>query len=165
VVYLLAGLIFITAFAVAGLLGAPYLPILKRDSVALLKLAKLGAGDTIIDLGSGDGRLLRDAAKQGVRGIGYEINPFMVLVSRIVCWRYRKLVTIHLADFWQVKLPPADVIYVFLIPRFMEKLDRHLAAQIKKPTRLISYAFEIPTRKPSHRTFNTFVYDYSSPES
>jgi SAM-dependent methyltransferase len=157
---LLALIIFVTAFALAGWVGAPYVPILNRDSDALLKLADLKPGQTMVDLGSGDGRLLRAAAKRGIRGIGYEINPFMVFVSRIVCWRYRKLVQIHLADFWRIELPQADVIYVFLIPKFMPKLDQHLTSRLKKPTRLISYAFEIPARKPIHRTPNTFVYQY-----
>ena len=59
---------------------------------------------------TGDGRLLRTAASRGIRGIGYEINPLLVLISRLVCWRYRRLITIHLADFWRVQLPPADAI-------------------------------------------------------
>jgi hypothetical protein len=157
---LLLAIIVVLAFAIAGKVGAPYLPILGRDSAAFFKLAGLKPGQTLIDLGSGDGRLLRAAAKQGIRCIGYEINPFMVIISKIVCWRYRRLVTIQLANFWRVELPAADVIYVFLLPKYMERLDRRLAAQIHRPTRLISYAFKIPNRPVAKHNSNTFVYEY-----
>src|SRR5262249_4602182 len=105
--WILALLAVAVAFAVGGLAGAPYVPIRRRDSRALLDLAELKPGQTLVDLGSGDGQLLALAAARGIRGIGYEINPVMVLVSRIVCWRYRRLVKIHLANLWQIKLPPA----------------------------------------------------------
>ena len=157
---LLIILVITAVFAFAGLKGAPYVPILKHDSVALLQLAKLKPGQTLVDLGSGDGRLLRTAAAQGINGIGYEINPFMVWVSRLVCWRYRRLVTIHLGDLWRTALPPAEVVYVFLMPQHMTKLHQYLSARINRPTRVISYAFEIPGAKLIDRNKNTFVYQY-----
>ncbi|HEY2004478.1 MAG TPA: class I SAM-dependent methyltransferase [Candidatus Saccharimonadia bacterium] len=159
---LLVLIIIAATFSIASFVGAPYVPILRRDSEALLSLADLKPGQTLIDLGSGDGRLLRAAAARGIRGIGYEINPIMIAISRLVCWRYRHLITIHLADFWQTKLPPADVVYVFLLPKYMLKLDQHLANQIHQPTRLISYAFEIPDKPSLIRTRNTFVYEYGT---
>ena len=155
-------IVFLTvmAFALGVRRGAPYLPILKRDSDALLKLGGLKAGQSVIDLGSGDGRFLLAAARRGISGTGYEINPILVLVSRIVCWRYRRLVKIHLADFWRVELPPADVIYTFLLPKYMTDLDAYLRRQVKRPTLLISFAFEIPGRKPDKHNHNTFIYSY-----
>src|SRR4051812_14236110 len=90
-----------------SVMGAPYLPILKRQYEPLLDLAGLKPGDTIIDLGSGDGRLLLAAARQGATCIGYEINPVMYLVSLIVCWPQRRRIRIHLGDYWRTQLPPA----------------------------------------------------------
>ncbi|HUD11797.1 MAG TPA: methyltransferase domain-containing protein [Candidatus Saccharimonadia bacterium] len=160
---LLAVAVLVTfAFALAGIMGAPYVPILKKQSDGVFELAHLQSGQTFIDLGCGDGRLLRSAASKGIKCIGYEINPFMVLTSRIVCWRYRKLVTVHWANLWQVTLPRADVIYVFLMPKHMPHLHALLETQITRPTTVISYAFEIPGRPAKQRTTNTFVYDYGS---
>jgi len=153
-------LIVVAAFAVAGFLGAPYVPILKRDYVPLLELSGLKPGQTLVDLGSGDGRLLRAAASRGIRAIGYEINPFMVFVSRIVCWRYRKLIKIHLANLWQIRLPPADAIYVFLMPRFMERLHAKFTVELTRPTTVISYVFAIPGQKPIRQGANSYIYRY-----
>jgi hypothetical protein len=155
------------AFALASFRGAPYLPVRRRDTAPLLELAELASGHTLIDLGSGDGQLLRAAAAQGIRGIGYEINPVLVLISRLVCWRYRHLVTIHLGDFWQTKLPPADVVYVFLLPRYMQRLDQKLEHELTRPTTLVSYIFDIPGRKPIRTGANALVYRYHgrSPQS
>jgi SAM-dependent methyltransferase len=160
VILILVLLAVAIAFAAGGLLGAPYVPIRRRDSGALLELTGLKPGQTLVDLGSGDGQLLRLAASRGIRGIGYEINPVMVVVSRVVCWRYHRLVKIHLANLWQIPLPAADAVYVFLMPRFMKRLDDKLSAEIKQPTRVISYVFEIPGRTPLRQGAGSLIYEY-----
>lgn len=148
------------AFAIPGISAAPYVPILGRDVNKLLDLSEIKSGQTLIDLGSGDGYLLRGAARRGVKCIGYEINPVMVIISKILCFRYRKLITIHLANFWDTKLPPADAIYVFLMPGAMDHLDRKLGSEVKQKTTVVSYAFQIPGRKIIRQTQNSFVYEY-----
>ena len=148
------------AFAIPGISAAPYVPILGRDVNRLLDLSQIKSGETLIDLGSGDGYLLRGAARRGVKCIGYEINPIMVIVSKILCFRYRKLIEIHLANFWDVKLPPADAIYVFLMPGAMDHLDTKLRSEVKHKTTVVSYAFQIPNRSIIRKTQNSFVYEY-----
>src|ERR1700722_11844529 len=106
-IWLLVAIVVGAAFAAGGLMGAPYVPILKRDSQKLIELANMKPGQTLIDLGCGDGRLLRAAAAQNAHAIGYEINPFMVLIARLACWRQRRLITIRWANFWKTTLPPA----------------------------------------------------------
>ena len=155
-------LLIVVPFGIGAVLGAPYVPILNRDSRRILELSGLKPGQTLVDLGSGDGRLLRAAASRGIRCIGYEINPYLVLISRIVCFRYRKLVTIHTADIWHTKLPPADVIYIFILDRYMERLGTKFATEITRPTKVISYVFKLPNRTPVHETHNTYIYDYGT---
>ena len=155
-------LVFVLAFGLGAWRGAPYLPILRQPAEDLLDLADLKSGQTLIDLGSGDGRLLRLAAQRGIHGIGYEINPWLYAVSLVVCWRYRQLVTLHLADYWLVKLPPADAIAVFLIQRYMGRLDAKLSAELTTPTTLVSFAFALPDRIPEKTTKNSYRYYYQN---
>ena len=148
------------SFGLGAWLGAPYVPILGQDRRKLLELTNLKPGQTIIDLGSGDGRLLYAAASQGINGIGYEINPLLVLISTIVCWRYRSRVKIHLANFWQQPLPKADAIYVFLIDRYMTKLKHKLVSDITEPTLVVSYVFALPTVQPIRTNATAAVYQF-----
>jgi len=147
-------------FAAGALIGAPYVPILDRDRRKALDLAGLKPGQTLIDLGSGDGRLLRAAAARGIRGIGYEVNPWLVFISRLVGWRYRQLITIHTADFWHTKLPAADAVYFFLLDRYTTRLAAKFEAEITRPTKVIAYIFELPGHTPVQRTRNTYVYEF-----
>lgn len=160
VIVVIALVLALAAFAFAGLVGAPYVPIHRRNQIALLDLIDLKPGQTIVDLGSGDGQLLRAAAKRGLSAIGYEINPVMVAVSWLVCWPYRKRVSIHRANLWHTIVPPADAIYVFLMPRFMARLDAKLANEIKRPTTVISYVFPIPGRTPVKKGAGSLIYRY-----
>lgn len=158
--WLLVLVLLILPFGLANWLGAPYLPILRRDYEAIFALAGLQPGQTIIDLGSGDGRFLLAAARHGYKAVGYEINPLLYLVSIFVTWRYRHLISIHLADFWRTPLPPTDAIYVFLIGRLMPKLDQKLTTDITRSTTVISFVYEIPGRHPEARNHNAYLYRY-----
>lgn len=146
-------------FGIGAFIGAPYLPIRRPDVEAALDLAEVTAGQTVVDLGSGDGRLLKAAARRGARAIGYEINPLLWLWSLAATWRYRTLVTVHLGDLWGAAVAPADVVYVFMITRYLPRLDRKLATELKRPTKVVSYVYELP-RKPVKRTYNTQLYRY-----
>ncbi len=157
---LLAVILIALPFGLAAVIGAPYLPILQRDAKGALDLANLKPGQTLIDLGSGDGRLLVAAARRGIKSIGYEINPFVYAVSLLVTWRYRQLITIHLRDFWTTPLPPADGIFVFLIDRHMARLDKKLGHEIHQPTPVVSFVFQIPGKKPRRQTKNAYLYEY-----
>jgi hypothetical protein len=160
--FLIVALVIVLAFGLGAWRGAPYLPILRRPAEELLDLAELKPGQTLIDLGSGDGRLLKLAAKRGIKGIGYEINPWLWLISRLNCWAYRDRVKLHLADYWLVRLPPADAIAVFLIDRYMGRLDSKLSSELTRPTVLVSYVFALPQRRPERTTKNSFRYRYQN---
>lgn len=152
-------LLFVSGlFALGAILGAPYVPILKKSSDDLFDMIDLKTGATIIDLGSGDGAFALEAAKRGHKVIGYEINPILVIIARVRTLKYRKQVTIYLRDFWRTELPDADAIYVFLIDRYMQKLGDKLKSELMKPTLVVSHVFKIPNLKPIKENQNTSVY-------
>lgn len=158
---LLIGIAIAFCFAVVILFGAPYLPTLKQQQRDALKLLQLKPGQTLLELGSGDGRMLRAAAEHGIHAIGYELNPILVLVSYIVCYKYRTLISIHWGSFWNVKWPPTDGIYVFLHTRFMARLDKKIIQEYSgKKVKVVSYAFHIPDKKPTKTKQALYLYTY-----
>lgn len=150
----------VSCFGVGAWLGAPYLPVLGHDTEALLDLADVKGGQTVVDLGAGDGKLLRAAARRGARGIGYEINPLIYVLSKLLCLRYRHQITLHWRNYWLVPLPDCDVVYVFLIDRYMERLDTKLTREARRRLKLVSYVFKIPGRTPISTSHNAQVYEY-----
>lgn len=64
-------------------LELPYVAAKKKQVEAIINIANIKPGEIVVDLGSGDGRLLFAAARKGAIAIGYEINPFLVLLTRL----------------------------------------------------------------------------------
>lgn len=155
-------LALLLCFAMVLLYGAPYLPTLKKQQQTALKLLDLKKGQTLLELGCGDGRVLRAAAKNGINGVGYELNPVMFVVAKIVTWRYRRLVVVKFGDYWAASWPPADGVYVFLLDRFMERLDKKITQQNYKKVKLVSYAFKVPNREYLKQQDGLFLYEYNS---
>lgn len=152
-----AVLVVLAAFAAVLLRGAPYLPTLEPQSKAALELLDLKAGQTLLELGSGDGKVLVLAAQAGLNVVGIELNPFLVVVSWLRTRHYRKQVRIMWGDFWRVQWPECDGVFTFLLPRFMSKLDKRMQ-EVKKP--LVSFAFKIPGRKADAERSGVFLYRY-----
>lgn len=124
---IIATVVIIVGFA--AFVGAPYVPShglqIRR---AFTDLRPLTLDDVVIDLGSGDGVVLRRAVDLGARrAIGYEINPLFVWLSRIVSARYGRKITITTANMWRVQPPEGvTVVYVFGVGRDMRRLTKLL---------------------------------------
>ena len=142
------------------LVGAPYLPTLTPQVNIALELADLKKGQTLLELGCGDGKVLIAAAKQGINSVGYELNPLITFVAWVRTRRYRKYVTVIWGDFWGKPWPEADVIFVFLLPRLMAKLDTKIEQYKYKPVKLVSFAFRIQNKKPATVKQGVYLYTY-----
>ena len=153
-------LVVIVCFGGVLLVGAPYLPTLNPQVNKAIELADLKAGDTMLELGCGDGKVIIAAAKQGINVIGYELNPILVLIAWLRTRRYRKQVKIIWGDFWTKPWPPAEAIFTFLLPRYMTKLNKKIIQYDSKPVKLVSFAFAIPDRKVDAEEQGIFVYQY-----
>lgn len=144
--WLLAGIVLLFGFVV--FFGAPYVPSKRREvDEAFAELYKLTPKDLVVDLGSGDGVVLRAAARKGARAVGYELNPALVIISKILS-RHYKTIHIQVANLWKIELPPeTTVVYVFAVQRDIEKIARKLqkeANRLQKPLSVISYGAAIP---------------------
>lgn len=155
---LVFALIMALCFGGVLLFGAPYLPSLSPQIRTALDLLDLKPGQTMLELGSGDGKVLLAAAEQGIRVYGYELNPLLVLISWLRTRKYRNLVTIVWGDFWQKKWPKSDGIYVFGLDSVVEKLHKKVVQTTKKPVRIVSVGFEIKTAKLAKKENGVFLY-------
>ena len=153
-------LVLIACFGFVLAFGAPYLPTLTPQMHAALDLADLQPGQTLLELGCGDGKVLVAAARRGLNVIGYELNPLLVIVCKLRCWRYRHLVTVKWGDFWRSPWPAADAIFVFLLPKHMDRLDKKIIQYKHKPVKLVSFAFSLPNREASAHKDSVFLYEY-----
>jgi SAM-dependent methyltransferase len=158
----LIGLVILLSFGVVIFYGAPYLPTLTPQVTTALKLVDLKPGQTLLELGCGDGKVLIAAAKANLQVVGYELNPVMAFIAWLRTRRYRRQVTVVWANVWTAKWPPADGIFVFLLPKFMKKLDTKVMQTYDKPVKLVSFAFKIPNRQPVQVKDGVFLYQYPS---
>lgn len=170
IVWLLAAVLL--CFGLVLVVGPPYLPTLKPQVAAALDLLDLKPGQTMIELGCGDGVVLIAAAQRGWRVVGIELNPLLVLLCKVRTWRYRKQVRVVWGNYWNLKAwPPAEGIFGFVLPRLMAKLDASVVewqaeqragvhAASKKPVRLASFAFAIPGKKIARQQAGVFLYEY-----
>ena len=158
---LLVGIILLLtySFAVGIIFGAPYLPTMRTQRQAALKLLDLKPGQTLYDLGCGDGRMLRLAAESGLNAVGYEISPIFYAIARLVNFRYRRQVKVILGNYWAADLSGADGIFVFLLDKYMPKLDKKVT-KMGQPTKLASYTFRVPGKKPTKISNGVYLYDY-----
>lgn len=160
---IIIGVIFVIVmlFGFVVLFGAPYLPTLRKQTEIALDLLEVKDGMRILELGSGDGSVALAAAKRGAVVVGYELNPLLVIVSRLRCFRYRKQIRIHWGDFWRAEWPETDGIFVFLLDKYMLRLDKKIIQKYSdKKVKLVSFAFKVPKRKPVKVAGGMFLYHY-----
>ena len=152
--------VLIICFGGVVFFGAPYLPTLDPQVKSAMQLADLKSGQTLLELGCGDGKVLLAAAQQGINVVGYELNPILALVAWLRTIRYRKIAKIKWGNFWFQAWPKADAIFVFLLPKYMDKLDTKINQYSHKPIKLVSFAFEIKSKQPSATKDGVYAYIY-----
>lgn len=133
-------LTLVVVFGVVVFRGAPYVPSLRRDvAQAFDELYLLGATDVVVDVGSGDGVVLRMASRRGARAVGYELNPVLVLIARFLS-RGDEKVSVVLRDFWVTQLPDdTTVIYGFSVSRDMLKMTAKIQSEATRLDRSLYY--------------------------
>ena len=155
-----AGIAFLVGFV--AFTGAPYVPSRRADIKRVFtELYPLSAKDVVVDIGSGDGVVLRTVSNLGARAIGYEIHPILVVISRALS-RGDAKVRVKLANFWRTPLPDeTTAVYTFGEARDITKMYTRVqqeATRIGRPLTFISYAFNIPNIVPEASDKSYFLY-------
>ena len=159
-----------TALVLPRTRGAIYVSTSGKKIDAALTAVPMSAGQLLVDIGCGDGRVLRRAwQRYGVRALGYEINPMAYTRAQLQCLGYKD-VTVRLRNFWQDNLTKADVIFCYLYPDLMADLAGKFKSELQSETRVISCNFELPGCIPEsivqldHSLHNDPIYIYRFPQ-
>lgn len=150
-------------------LDVPYLGTRPAVVAQMLEMAEVGPGDHVIDLGTGDGRILIAAARErGARGLGIDIDPVMVAKAQANAERagVADRVRFETADLFKTDLAEADVVTMFLLPEVNLRLRPRLLAQLKPGTRIVSHAFDMGDWRPdeTRRVGGAVVHLWRVPE-
>jgi len=131
----------------------PYEPSPPAAVKAMLDLAKVGPGDLVYDLGSGDGRIVIAAVKDyGARGVGIDIDSQRITESNANARQagVTDRVTFIEGDLFTTDFSPATVVTLFLWPEINLKL-RPALRKLKPGTRIVSYIHDMGDWRPDQK--------------
>jgi SAM-dependent methyltransferase len=163
------------AVAVTGRLAAaqqadvPYVPTPSNVVDAMLEIAGVGPGDFVIDLGSGDGRIVIAAAsKRGASGLGVEIEGALVNEARREAARQgvAKRVEFREENLFITDIRRATTLTLYLYPRLLMQLRPRFFAELRPGTRIVSHDFDMENWRPdAHVTVPVPDKPYGPPRS
>jgi SAM-dependent methyltransferase len=150
--------VIIFSFGFVVLFGAPFLPTLKPQIHTALDLLDLQPGQRLLEIGSGDGRVLIAAAERGIISTGYEINPFLVLYTKWKARKHHGKVTVVWGNGFTKKWPATDGIYIFGLQKLMPKLHKKVIQSCTKSVRIASIAFQFEGIPASEERNGVYLY-------
>ena len=137
-----------TAMVLPFTRGALYVSTSRKRIDALLDEVPMQAGQVLIDLGCGDGRVLRQARRRfGVQAIGYELNPMAYLKAKLLCLGRGGIQLIR-RNFLKADLTDADLIFCYLFPDVMHEVAAKLNRELKAGAIIASCNFALPGFTP-----------------
>lgn len=144
--------------------GAPYVPTRRRDLQRMFdELYPINPYDVVLDFGSGDGLVLREVSRRGAKAIGFEINPFFWVLSKIFSCG-DKNVKVHLCNGWLTPFPATlTLVYAFAVQRDGKKLTAKMQKEVDKRGHsllLVCYGSPLPGKTPL-RTYEAYaLYEF-----
>ncbi|MFX1606531.1 MAG: SAM-dependent methyltransferase [Promethearchaeota archaeon] len=143
--------------------GAPWSPTPRETARKMLQLANVTQDDTVVDLGSGDGRIIIMAAEEfGAKAIGIEIDPLRILWSRrnVQRKRLQEKVQVISGNFFDLELSNATVVTVFQRIGTNNRLKAKLTSELNPGTRVVSYMHRFEGWSPVKKTEDPAIFLY-----
>ncbi len=141
--------------------GGPYVPTSPERVQSMVALAAITPDDVVIDLGSGDGRLVAAAALAGAkRAIGYEINPSLVRYARWLAKR-RGLsgrTAFMRTSLWDADVRGATVVFLYQLPFVMDGIEKKLREELPPGGRVVSNGFPFKQWPEAHAQGHIRLY-------
>lgn len=155
-----------TALILPATRGALYVSTSRVRISAFLDAVPMKAGQLLVDIGCGDGRVLRKVRRRyGVRAVGYELNLLAYLQAKVLCFGLENI-QIKWRNFWTADLSDADVVFCYLFPDVMRDLAAKLKSDLKPGAVVVSCNFDLPgfipeqVLRPGNSLHNDPIYVY-----
>lgn len=151
-------LYFIYLLLYSMIRGAPYASIGKKRLRTVLDLLDMKKGD-FIDIGSGDGRIVIEAAKCNIRSCGIEINPILYIMSLLKIKKWNVVnAEIIFGDCFKHSYAKYNYISVWGTEHMMKNLEPKLLRELKPGARVVSNHFKFPNWKPKKVKDDVYLY-------
>ncbi len=138
----------------SAFIGAGWQPTSRRKVRKMLEMCGAGPSDVVYDLGSGDGRIIVEAAKTyNARAVGIEVDPIRVLLSRFAVGinDLRGRARVVWGNFFHVDLREATVVTLFLSQGANRRLKAKLLSELRPGARVVSYVWTFEDWVPASR--------------
>lgn len=145
----------------------PFVPATSKQIENVVKMLHQRKGP-LVDIGSGDGRIVIAAAKEGFEAVGYELNPWLVWYSRYRAWQegVQGSARFYVSDLWKVTFSQYSNVVIFGVPQMMLQLEKKLELELEDDARVIACRFPFPHWTPDHITGEgidtVWAYDMSA---
>lgn len=127
----------------------------------MLELMTIGRGITLMDLGSGDGRIVFFIAKHtSAKAIGVELNPLLYMYAMMKRFfsKQKSQILFLKKDLWSVDLSEVDVLTLFFIKQKMPALEEKIKKEMRPGSQVISYLFSFEGWQPEKKHGSIFLY-------
>jgi SAM-dependent methyltransferase len=139
----------------AMLTGAPFVPTDRVTIQRMLAISLIKEGEKAVDLGCGDGRLVRAAHALGARAVGYEFSIFLFCVARILSKGQGRIVY---KNFWKADFSDVDVLFCYQLPRFEKRFIQTIWPQLKPGCRIVVNTFSLRSLEPVLTDGHVYLY-------
>ncbi|MBN1240392.1 MAG: class I SAM-dependent methyltransferase [Gammaproteobacteria bacterium] len=128
----------------------PYVPTVQDDVDLMLEIGDVGPGDYVVDLGSGDGRIVISAARRGADGHGVEIDPELVeeATRRAEAAGVADRAAFVEGDIFDADISQASVVTLYLYPEVNLALRPRLLSELRPGARVLSNSFDMGDWQP-----------------
>lgn len=140
-------------------LGAPFWPSSHKKVHDMVEIAQIKPHDVVYELGSGDGRILREAYKyKPKRIVGLELSWLLILYSRLLNHWHRQTITYVRKDFFTQDYTDASVVFCFLLPGAIERIEQQIRPKLTPWTRIVCNIFLFPHLTPTKKVGSIALY-------
>lgn len=148
------------------MLTAPFVPSNRKKTQKMIELAELKPNFVVYELGCGDARIIRLAAAQGVKkAVGFDVSIPLIWYGKFLSLVLRNPAKIQWKNIWNQDYADADVIFCYLLPMAMARMEEEIWPQLKVGAKIISNSFILPHIKAEKNDDGVFVYTKSEVES